>query len=45
MTPISRLPRGFRFVILRRISPKLCWAYVRLASGGHWFLYRTGGER
>ena len=44
MMPSSRLLKGFRFVIIRRISSRLAWAYVRLENGGHWFLYRVGGD-
>ena len=40
----SLLPKNFRFLIVRRISDRLAWIYVRTSGTGlHCFLHR-GGE-
>jgi hypothetical protein len=38
-----RLPRGLKFMIVRRISQNLAWVYAKYESGqGHFFLERGG---
>jgi hypothetical protein len=38
----SRLPKGFRFMVVRRVSKKLWLVHIKLQTGIHSFFHRGG---